>query len=413
MKKFFLVYIIFLIYLISNPVPIINDSRYTIHTSLSLIHQGNLDLDEYKSLIKHEKEWEYTIRTVNHHIYSIYPNGTVFFITPVIFLLDKFGVILKESNLVLNNVDRIEVLLASFISALSALPIYLISRERLRRWQSLLVVLIFSFGTSMWSTASKALWQHDLSVLILSWSLHLLTTKKNINDRYMYLGMLLGFSINTRPTNIVPAVLLSIYIITSVDRRDKFLYMFSFLVPVLFLIFTSILAYGTLLPLYYEPSFNNVGTSLSFQTLAGNMISPNRGLFVFSPILIFSFFGIYKTIKNKDKFSMICIFVLICHFILISSYPQWWGGWSIGPRLWTDMMPFFIYFIILLLSNKARHYPLFVIFFFAFTVLSVIIHGKCSASTNAMLWNDVSGSHKSIDDDPTRIWDYNDWQVLR
>ena len=48
------------------------DSRWSIHTALSLVREGNADLDEYRAFVKQHDEYG-TLETFNGHLYDSYP----------------------------------------------------------------------------------------------------------------------------------------------------------------------------------------------------------------------------------------------------------------------------------------------------------------------------------------------------
>jgi hypothetical protein len=81
--------------------------------------------------------------------------------------------------------------------------------------------------------------------------------------------------------------------------------------------------------------------------LAGLLLSPSRGLLVFSPILGFAFAGVYlawtrsewKRIRPLSIAALIILLVEAKHF-------DWWGGWSFGYRHIVDLTIVFALFLI-------------------------------------------------------------------
>lgn len=77
----------------------------------------------------------------------------------------------------------------------------------------------------------------------------------------------------------------------------------------------------------------------------GQLVSPSRGVFIFSPVLIFSLYGIYKYWKERNIL-FICFSVSILSVVLIYSlHIVWYGGASFGNRYATDVMPLFVLFL--------------------------------------------------------------------
>ena len=69
----------------------------------------------------------------------------------------------------------VEVLLGSVIVALTTVILFFTARMYLGVGASVVLALLFAFGTSAWSTASRALWQHGPDMLMLTTGLYLLS----------------------------------------------------------------------------------------------------------------------------------------------------------------------------------------------------------------------------------------------
>jgi hypothetical protein len=74
------------------------------------------------------------------------------------------------------------------------------------------------------------------------------------------------------------------------------------------------------------------------------LFSPDRGLFVFSPIFLFIFIGFYFAYKKKNYPAYIIIFIFILNLFIYSVFDDPWGGWSFGPRYPTISLPLFVNF---------------------------------------------------------------------
>src|SRR5207247_9569316 len=78
-----------------------------------------------------------------------------------------------------------EQIIASSLVAFTALLLYAMARRELSTTHAAVFVLVFAFGTSAWSTASRSLWQHGPSMLILAAALLVLSR----GSRLMLAGM--------------------------------------------------------------------------------------------------------------------------------------------------------------------------------------------------------------------------------
>jgi hypothetical protein len=183
--------------------------------------------------------------------------------------------------------------------------------------------------------------------------------------------------------------------------------------------------YHTIISPYVLPFFHSTAIGLdrflipSGNQLLGTLISPSRGLFIFTPIFLFSFLGLYLKLKNfrsnypENILDIALATIIFAHYILISTFWHWWGGYSIGPRLFSDMIPFFIYFLIpvipFVLSSAKSKLPLRLAFFLSL-LFSFFIQFNASTSDLVYAWNNVP---TPIDIDQGRLWDWSDPQFLR
>lgn len=396
----------------------ITDSKWVMHTSLSIIRHHDTNLDEYTPLI--ESEQNYGVERVNEHYYYYFPVGTPLLITPLVKLVDFVSkhVFYSDIDSLLNNkaFGGMELLLASILVAICSVFVFLFCFEITgNKWTCLLLTFIFAFCTPMWSTASRALWSHGPSALFLSITLLcLLRSQRN----YMYLigaGGAVAFSYVIRPTNSVAVLMLSIYVLYTYRKQWYYFAAGALLVFVPFVAYNWHIYHNFLSP-YFLP--NRVGGNQHLaEGLLGNLFSPNRGLFIFSPILILSIAGIALKVWRKT-FNVLdaCILsIILLHYYIISSISTLYGGWCFGPRLFTDVLPFFLYFLAYFIHGipdirQALLHKFAMACICILICTSFFIHYRGATRPATFMWN---GIPNNIDEHPERIWQWSDLQFLR
>jgi len=100
--------------------------------------------------------------------------------------------------------------------------------------------------------------------------------------------------------------------------------------------------YSTLWQDVHQTGFLSI-TLPNLATFLGLTISPFRGLFFLSPILLLGFVGLWYAWKDKktDRSAIMVVSLVIAFFLLFySSSVMWWGGSTVGPRYLTPMVPF-------------------------------------------------------------------------
>lgn len=373
------------------------DSRWSIHTAMSLIREGDTDLDEYEDLVR--AAGYLTTERVGDHLYTVVPIAASLLAVPFVFVMDQVSGRLLGEDLdqrlrrepALH--ERIERFVASVIVALTAALVYLVARLELDRTSpALLVTGAFAFGTSAWSTASRALWQHGPSMLALTVALYLLVLARVRPRVIAYAGL---SSYVARPTNAVSVLLLTCFVLRRYRPYALRYLLWAGVVAAPFVAF-NVAVYGHPLPPYYREV--RMGPPAQFiEALAGHLVSPSRGLFIFSPVLLLSVAGAVSRLKRRaDELDVWVAGIVVLHWLLISTWAVWWGGHSYGPRLFTDMTPYLVYFLgaalgwlwILRGGRRIAYAGLLAVSLAA----SVWIHYRAATSRYPGLWNGQPGS---------------------
>ncbi len=377
------------------PVSTMFDSRWTIPVALSLLDHRDTNLDEYHDLI--EREQHYAVECVeadgaislgncNGHYYNWYPVAVPVMASPVVFALRR--VVLLLSPLLTRFADPalapirfafltgdfvggrslVELVAASFFVALTTVVIFGAGRLFLPDSYSAFLALIFAFATSAWSTASRALWQHGPSMLMLSLVLYLLLTAESKPWRVAPAAIPLALAYLLRPSNALIVAVVSLYVATHYRRY---------------------LAMGAL-------------------------VSPSRGLLIFTPIFLFSIWGMIWARKTgwRRPLSGYLTAAVVGYWLLIAVYFRiWWGGHSYGPRYLSDITPFLVFFLIpsLMKWRDSPQWPAAAAFAILLAV-SGFIHSRGALRSDVYLWN---VSPVNVDQNPARVWDWRDPQFLR
>jgi hypothetical protein len=391
----------------TSPVTQSTDSRYSLHLVKSIITEHNLNMDEYAQLIPSD---DYRIEWINGHSYPWHPIGTPLMAVPFMALCNVVD------PRCLGDIEaiyaRAEIYIASFYSALVVVLIYFIGRFSLSETKSVVLALVIAFATSLWSVASRALHQHAPSMFLLCGALLLLLAARRRPWLVLFAGVPLALSYWVRPTNSISIALLTLYVLLEY-RRYIFGYVLgAALITAPFLI-VNLNIYGSLLSPYYHTA-NQIGDLRDFfEALAGNLIGPARGLFIFSPILLLSGFGVFFKAKQGglSRLDYALLLVIGLHWVTLASHQPWWAGWAYGPRFFADMLPYFAFFLIPVVDTvtNSKTAPLSVTFA-ALLLVSMFIHYWGATAQVTFDWNSIP---TNVDYQYSRVWDWRDPQFLR
>jgi len=406
------------------PIRQITDSNYSMLLSESLIHHRSFALDAY-AIPRLKPKWHdntfkngdmYQLELVGPHLYYYLPPGSSILSIPYVTWMNTFGVSAANSDNTYNpeGEARIQRGLASLLMAGLACVFFFHARLFLSTSWSALIALGSTFGTQVFSTASRALWSDTWGILLLGICLYLLVAdaygKRKLNP-YL-LATLLSWTYFVRPTNAISIAVVVIYLL--LQRREKFL---SFVVTgccwlILFVAY-SICHFRQILPNYFQPGRLNFG---SFWTaFAGNLISPSRGLLIFVPVLLVLAYFISKHWRSifKNSLATAAMPVIIIHLLIVSGFTPWNGGFCYGPRYSTGLVPWFallgVYGLRAHLDAAKMKFSRPVAIGSLLLAVSIVINARGASSYETWMWN---AWPDNVDLVPQKIWDWRRPQFL-
>jgi len=73
------------------------------------------------------------------------------------------------------------------------------------------------------------------------------------------------------------------------------------------------------------------------------LLSPYRGLFLYSPVLLFAVVGAWRLWKEGDRVLVgVCVGAGVAIWLLVASFNGWWGGFCNGPRYLMGAIPLLV-----------------------------------------------------------------------
>jgi hypothetical protein len=79
---------------------------------------------------------------------------------------------------------------------------------------------------------------------------------------------------------------------------------------------------------------------------AGLLVSPGRGLFVFTPVAAMALLGLVRSFRLGERWLASSLGVAaLAHLVFVGKWGEWHGGESWGPRLLTDALPVLFLFL--------------------------------------------------------------------
>lgn len=298
----------------------------------SLLRRGTLDLDELAWLRAPDPRPHFLRQTADGHWRSMYPLATPLVVTPLAapfaWWAAARGMGDDDARFRLLTVV-FERAAASLIGALAVAVLLLAAREIAPLRWAVAAALCAAFGTSLWPH-SLALWQHPLTALAIA-AMALALLRPPTRRRALAAGLLAGAALAARPTAIVLLPVLAL--LAWRERRAQLWWMIGPILggAALVAILNSVVlgqptgGYAPRLPV---PALG---------PMAGLLVSPNRGLFIYTPLAVLAF----AALRRGTRPVALRYFALapLAYVALFGASRSWWGGWCYGPRFFTDLVP--------------------------------------------------------------------------
>jgi predicted dehydrogenase len=390
----------------------------------SLLLDGHLYVDEWVEPYQQGQfaRGAYYVTKARGRWYSVYPIIEPIVITPLYvlpawWLSQQHPQIAQGSFVLTTIIDTMEKMSAALIAALSAGVLYLALRKYVSPSASLAITLVYALASNTWTISSQTLWRHgftELSFALLLWAL---SKDPSVSSYSLWVGLALALAAASKPVYVL--VVLAFLIYFALNLHNK---LFLLCVP-LFLIGTAVLAYnfcffGRVLGAYPNPlgpvmipgGPSNPIHIPWWDGLAGLLVSPNRGLFIYTPWTLLAMWGAVRVWKeNLFGWGRYLLPGMFAVYLVHARLGSWWGGGCFGPRYMTDLLPFFAFFLVPIWPRiRSSHLAM------AAFILT----------TAVALWIQIIGAYYypdgywdstpvAVEADPRRVWDWSDTQIMR
>ncbi|PKO19518.1 hypothetical protein CVU37_03560 [candidate division BRC1 bacterium HGW-BRC1-1] len=301
-----------------------------------LASQGTLDF----SYLGIDASRFYSLRTMpDGSIRSHTPIGTAFLGAPVFMAARILGAEFTAENVVF-----LDSLAAALLTALGAAMMFRLTRPRYGDRTAWFIALAFAFGTASWAVASRCLWQHTGAQFSLLVALVLLQDRHGRLLRLAGAAGMLALAVWCRPF-VGPACAVIFLAEFMRSRRTALVGAGVALVGFLMWMGYNLYAVGNPLGTYVSSKAFAVDLFANYpRFLAGSLISPNRGMLIFAPVLLMGFAAVpwvlarWKTHPREAIFA-VCALIGI---LMRGFTPGWFGGHSYGSRYMLDSSLFLL-----------------------------------------------------------------------
>jgi len=421
------IFVVSLTIFLVSPVRSLGETQYTMMLAYTLIQQRTFALDPHVirlpdkvEMIDTTKVRRLPLEIVDGRVYKYAPPGSAVLSIPLVLAASGFKLtpLAADGTYDARRELTLSGIVAAILMAAFAAIGFQFSRLLLPVTWSLIITAVATFGTQVWSTAARVVEPDTWTILLLSGALFLLVAHEVAGRalRPVLLASLLAAAYFVHPTSSISIAGISAYVI--LYHRKRFLpFALTGVAWLLGLVTYSWQNFGQILPNYYQAS--RLGFQTFWEALAGNLISPSRGLLIYVPVLLFvgvAFFLHWRFVPVR-ALVVTGMIVVVTHLLVISGFSHWWAGHAYGPRYWTSIVPWFVLFgctsvaaVNKAVEQKRRVYRRSELLFAGLLALvSIFIQARGALAEETKRWN---ARPYDIDLRSGRLWNYSYPQFL-
>lgn len=267
------------------------------------------------------------------HVVSRYPVATSLLALPV-----YLPSIVGSYDALSERTHELERMAAAALALVSVLIVLAIARRWLEETTAFVVAGLYALGTACSTVLSKALWQHTGGAFGFALALFAIFSAQRRWQQLAGLGLGLGIAVAARSTNLAPAACVWLAGAAALGFRTA---VGSALLALPLL--AAQLGYAH----YYFGSF--AGTGYGREAVdgwtgtgwLGLLLSPGRGLLIYSPCLAFAALALFRGPGNaaERRVTLLLLAAIASIWLLMGRWWCWWGGGSPGERMTSDVAP--------------------------------------------------------------------------
>lgn len=312
----------------------------------------------------------------------------------------------------------IAVLAASTFTSIAVAVLFLAARRLTSRGRALAIAIALGLGTGLWSLVSRTLWEHETAILGLAMAMLFFSGEGEL-QMWDAVGTGAGLALAglARP-QLAPLIAIVLAgVVVRAPRRAS--------IAAVAIVGIA----GALLMLTYWRWFGHpLGATIVMQAeadavhgtrgffardvdgFAGLLISPSRGLLVFSPVVVIALAGYADAARTRWSSPLRwCGLAAAVQFVVYGGYAVWWAGHTYGPRYMLDVLPLLTPLAASALT-RMQFRPLTLAACTAALAWSIALAATGAFCYPHDAWNT---SPVEVNREHSRLWDWSDPQFVR
>lgn len=337
----------------------------------SLVRRGVLHIDQIRWMGLQQGTFG-----LDGHLYSRKGIGMSLLLVPLVWLGQQIPSWGGATTALLFN---------SLVTAATAVLLFVVARQiGYGEREALIGALVFGLATLAWPYAKTCFSEPlaGLCLLIAFWAL--LRLRESASPAISAIGgAALALAVATRYANLAMIPLFGAFLVYETWRRNimpgqnslaLWRVVGAFVLPLAIaaalLAAYNVARYGNPLDTGYLPEERFDGNWL--EGVAGLLVSPGRGLFLYAPVLLLALPAIPTFVLRHRAIAVLAYSIALTHVLLYGKWFMWHGGYAWGPRFMVPTVPFLVIAllpVIVWMQGSARWRGFFVLL----VVLSMLI----------------------------------------
>ncbi len=409
-----------------SPNRALADAFYSTLLSWSVLTAGSVHVEPFlgdAAAMRHlpgfvpEVGRPYQIEATGGHLFYWYPPAPSLLAVPLVAAAAAFGLTPIGADGRYDPVrdTALHGWLGPLVSAALVGVLFVLASELLPLPSAAAVTVIAALGSPIWSTLSRAMSSHTWHALLLALvAFEMLSAARHGRAvRASAIATLLAWAYLSRPATSIVIAAVTVWMLLRHPRGFAVYAVTGACWAALFFAY-SWLQFGTWLPAYYRLTAT-MSPHWMLPSAAGLLFSPSRGLFVYSPIVLWvGWIAVRhrRTLRFPDL-ALLAVVIVGTTFLVMSTWRVWWGGHAYGPRLCSDFIPWIFLLAVLALDARrrapARPRRLELAVGVLLAVVSAALHAPGALQIAPLVWNERLGAQEG---EPPLLWEWRYAQFL-
>lgn len=320
------------------------DTRPARYLPFAVLRDHRLTLEGFAAEVQARAPGQFAVREVDGRLVSIYPViaplAALPLYVPAYLYLDASGWNAAELGFL---AALLEKTAAAAFASLAMGGLYLLLRRRLEVPDALTLTIACAFGTTTWAIASQALWQHGPAQLALVAALVAATAPPTTRTLALAGACAVLLAAMRLPDLLLALPVALFCLLRARGRRQQGAFLAGAIGMTALVLACNLAAAGRLAGgSAFHPGLATPLTYFAHPFLAGlaaELVSPGKGLLLFSPWLLMGLVRRPDPDATGDRLLDRLLVAGIVAQLVLFAVTGGLGGYCYGPRLTTDLMP--------------------------------------------------------------------------